>query len=167
MSTIFANIIEVRHESFGKLHDIWLASVKATHTFLTDADIVHISPLVLQGLESGKTFGIVDTSHHLRGFINIVASKIEMLFIHPDYFARGYGRKLVRYAEENHAATFVDVNEQNEQAVQFYLHLGFGPVGRSALDSSGAPFPILHLEKHTAGTLQVPRNKKYCSTECL
>lgn len=40
----------------------------------------------------------------------------------------------------------VDVNEQNNEAVGFYLHLGFHQTGRSELDSMGKPFPLLNLE---------------------
>jgi hypothetical protein len=39
----------------------------------------------------------------------------------------------------------VDVNEQNEQALGFYLRMGFEVEGRSELDSTGKPFPLLHM----------------------
>jgi putative acetyltransferase len=39
----------------------------------------------------------------------------------------------------------VDVNEQNEQALGFYRHLGFEVVGRSPLDGQGKPYPLLHM----------------------
>jgi putative acetyltransferase len=39
----------------------------------------------------------------------------------------------------------VDVNEQNEQAVGFYRHLGFEVEGRSSVDGLGLPFPLLHM----------------------
>jgi putative acetyltransferase len=39
----------------------------------------------------------------------------------------------------------VDVNEQNPAAVGFYQHFGFKVVGRSPLDGTGKPFPILHM----------------------
>lgn len=147
MNTKFYNIVEADLNLFGKLHEIWFASVKATHSFLTDTDMQHISPLVLQGLASGKTFIITDNKKHICGFMNIDHTKIEMLFIHPEYFGRGYGKALVQFAEVKHGVQYVDVNEQNEQALQFYLHLGFRVLRRSALDSSGAPFPLLHLAK--------------------
>ena len=72
--------------------------------------------------------------------------KIEMLFLHPSCMGKGIGRKLVALALKEHRACFVDVNEQNPQAVGFYLHLGFWVAGRSSLDASGKPFPILHLQ---------------------
>lgn len=42
-------------------------------------------------------------------------------------------------------ALSVDVNEQNPQAVGFYLHYGFVQTGRSPLDGEGRPFPLLHM----------------------
>lgn len=39
----------------------------------------------------------------------------------------------------------VDVNEQNAQAVGFYMHMGFSIVGRSETDPDGKPYSILHL----------------------
>jgi hypothetical protein len=42
-------------------------------------------------------------------------------------------------------ATTLDVNEQNPQAVGFYLHQGFRITGRSPLDGLGKPYPLLHL----------------------
>jgi len=41
----------------------------------------------------------------------------------------------------------VDVNEQNPDAIKFYLAAGFTIVGRSPLDSGGRPFPLLHLRE--------------------
>ena len=69
-----------------------------------------------------------------------------MLFIHPEYRGRKIGKLLLDYSLENLAVTKVDVNEQNEQAVGFYTHCGFEVIGRSELDATGKPYPILHME---------------------
>lgn len=39
------------------------------------------------------------------------------------------------------------MNEQNPQALGFYRRMGYKIVGRDALDATGKPFPILHLEQ--------------------
>lgn len=137
--------------SWSQLHTLWYASVKASHDFLTDADISAISPLVLEGLRNTQLYAAIAPDGNICGFIGISGQKIEMLFIHPRYFGQGYGTMLVRHAEEFHGTDSVDVNEQNGKALQFYLHLGFAVSGRSACDSSGAAFPLLHLHKNTAG----------------
>lgn len=69
-----------------------------------------------------------------------------MLFMHPDYRGKGIGKVLLTYAVEALGLRKVDVNEQNEGAVGFYRHYGFEVVGRSELDGTGKPYPILHME---------------------
>lgn len=68
-----------------------------------------------------------------------------MLFIDPDYRGKGLGKALLSYGVEHCQATAVDVNEQNPQAVNFYLKFGFKVIGRSELDGMGKPYPLLHL----------------------
>jgi putative acetyltransferase len=41
------------------------------------------------------------------------------------------------------------VNEQNPAACGFYEHLGFVVVGRSEVDGTGRPFPLLHMRRPT------------------
>ena len=66
--------------------------------------------------------------------------------IGKQYQGKGYGKRLMEYARDKKHMDKVDVNEQNEKALQFYLHLGFQIIGRDETDSMGKPFPILHLQ---------------------
>lgn len=91
-------------------------------------------------------FGIRHASGALAGFIGVAERKIEMLFVHPDDFGKGIGQTLCRFAVEQLRAWEVDVNEDNPGALKFYMKMGFKVIGRSPLDPSGKPFPILHLK---------------------
>lgn len=42
---------------------------------------------------------------------------------------------------------YVDVNEQNPDAVKFYERMGFRTFHRDASDDQGNPFPILRMKK--------------------
>lgn len=57
------------------------------------------------------------------------------------------GKAFVDFAVNDCHIDKVDVNEQNPQALHFYLHMGYRITGRDALDSTGRPFPILHLSR--------------------
>ena len=59
---------------------------------------------------------------------------------------RGVGAALPDYAVKDLGARRLDVDEQNAQAVGFYLHYGFEGVGRSETGGMGDPFPLLHLQ---------------------
>ena len=128
---------------------VWEASVRATHHFLSEADILFFKPLVREALRD--LLGLVctrDQAGTVVGFVWVTDGEIAALFVHPAWRGRGVGCYLVTYAVEGYGATMVDVNEQNTQAVGFYRRMGFRVVGRSAVDSLGKPFPLLHMRVH-------------------
>jgi putative acetyltransferase len=87
------------------------------------------------------------------GFLGYTSDTIEGLFIDPDHTGKGGGKLLVSHAQAMAKGVLaVDVNEQNEAALRFYEGQGFVVVGRSATDSGGRPFPLLHMKRTNAGT---------------
>jgi putative acetyltransferase len=136
----------VTEADYPEIVTIWETSVLATHHFLTEADIQFYKPLVNDYLKAIELVCIRDESRKPVGFLGVAENKIEMLFIHPDWRGKGVGKQLLFHAIGQLNAIKVDVNEDNEQAVNFYKHLGFTVTSRSPLDPSGKPFPILHME---------------------
>ncbi|WDD98832.1 GNAT family N-acetyltransferase [Thalassomonas actiniarum] len=133
-------------EDHQELVDLWEASVRASHDFLSEADIEFLKPLILNDYLDAVTLRCIkDNSHTILGFLGIAGGNIEMLFVLPANRGQGVGKALTRYAIEELAATKVDVNEQNPQALAFYQKQGFKITGRSPLDGQGKPFPLLHL----------------------
>ena len=130
-----------------RLLEVWEASVRATHTFLGAADLQKLRPLVEAALPRFPVIHCLrDPSGEAFAFLVVQGAKIEMLFIHAGHRGQGAGRRLLNFAITELGARFVDVNEQNHQALGFYRHLGFRRFSRSELDPYGDPFPILHLE---------------------
>ena len=81
------------------------------------------------------------------GFMGVQERKIEMLFLHPDYFRKGLGKVLVERAFSELNVEYVDVNEQNPNAMKFYERMGFKAFNRTECDSEGNPFPILEMKR--------------------
>ena len=52
----------------------------------------------------------------------------------------------MEYAVKTLNVNYVDVNEQNPQALGFYEHVGFEVFKKSEFDEQGNPFPILHMK---------------------
>lgn len=143
---IMSKIIKAIHNDFPEIVEVWEASVRATHDFLLDDHIRFFKPLIPGYLSSVQLYCVKNEENRIQGFLGVAEENIEMLFLHPDARGQGIGKKLVTFAIQNLKATKVDVNEQNEQAVGFYHHVGFKTVSRSAKDGLGKPFPILHME---------------------
>ncbi|MBM7061427.1 GNAT family N-acetyltransferase [Pseudomonas sp. UL073] len=129
-----------------RLLEVWEAAVRATHHFLSEADIRFYAPQVRAAFDSPIRLACVRAEDgQVAGFVGCLDGRIEMLFVDPAQHGRGFGRRLLEHAVAQHDARALDVNEQNPDALAFYRHLGFEVVGRSALDGSGKPFPLLHL----------------------
>ncbi|WP_018754362.1 acetyltransferase [Paenibacillus terrigena] len=127
---------------------VWEASVRATHHFLAEEDIVSLIPLVQSGVPQVEhVICIEDQQQEIQAFMGIHGDKIEMLFVDPELRGKGIGKKLITYALDDMNVNYVDVNEQNPQAVGFYEHVGFEVYERSELDDQGNPFPILRMKK--------------------
>ncbi len=128
------------------LVDLWERSVRATHDFLSEADIVELYPQVRDlYLPAVEVWVLVDDDGVAQGFIGLNQAHVEMLFVEPGLRGRGIGRRLLDHARATWPRLSVDVNEQNPQACGFYRHYGFRQTGRSAIDSAGRPFPLLHM----------------------
>ena len=136
-----------RLADFEELTNVWEASVRATHDFLPDSYIQLLRGLVKnQYLDAVMLICCKDpTSKRITGFAGVAAGKVEMLFIHPDYRGQGIGKCLLLFAINELNAERLDVNEQNPQAIGFYLKQGFEAVGRCEKDGMGQPYPLLHL----------------------
>lgn len=129
-----------------ELLSVWETSVKSTHHFLMDADVLAIKPQVQQALALiDDLMYVVDKDEGITGFMAVEDSKIEMLFIHPMHRGCGIGKKLIDHAVNILSVSLVDVNEQNIQGVEFYKHMKFRVISRSSQDKNGNPFPILHM----------------------
>lgn len=128
------------------LLELWLRSVRATHHFLQPSDIDALLPQLRDVyLPAVELWVAVDEQDCPLGFIGLNEHHVEMLFIEPDLRGSGIGRALLDHARSSRAGLSVDVNEQNPEAVGFYLHYGFVQTGRSPLDGEGRPFPLLHM----------------------
>ncbi len=131
---------------FPEIIDVWEASVRATHDFLSEADIQDLKPLILNEYLKAVELYCIREDGKILGFLGLSPDKIEMLFIRPDVRGKGVGKQLILFANREKGIRKVDVNEQNPQAVGFYKHMGFEVVSRSPLDPHGKPFPILSME---------------------
>jgi putative acetyltransferase len=146
-------VAAVGPEDYARVVEVWEASVRATHAFVTEEDIAVIRPLVRDGLaDVPHLLCVRDRAGQVAGFIGVGGGKVEMLFVDPAWRGQGIGRRLLAYAVTTLGASELDVNEQNPRALGFYLRMGFEVVGRSPVDSIGKPYPLLHMRVRPRAT---------------
>ncbi|ATL43376.1 GNAT family N-acetyltransferase [Elizabethkingia sp. HX WHF] len=137
-------IREANSEDYADVIRVWEASVRATHHFLDPEDITFYKSIIPEALPQVKLF-IYEIEGQVAGFMGVSGNTLDMLFIDPAYRRKGIGSKLFQYAQSEFQISKVDVNEQNQQAVDFYLKTGFVQTGRRATDDFGKAYPILEM----------------------
>jgi putative acetyltransferase len=151
-----SNVQTPSFSDYSELVRVWEASVRATHDFLPDSYICLLRELLLdQYLDAVMLICCKDARQRIIGFAGVAAGRVEMLFIEPGSRGQGVGKRLLQYAINELNAYQLDVNEQNPQALGFYLRQGFEIVGRSETDGMGQPYPLLHLRLIQAKAAQL------------
>src|SRR6187200_2543855 len=112
-----------RPDEHPALVALWERSVRATHRFLTNDDILTLRPFVAQELARPSVdWWVLDAgADRPIGFLGFANDSIEALFIDPDHIGAGAGKLLLAHAQSlaDGRSLTVEANEQNEAAVSF------------------------------------------------
>lgn len=141
------NIRMSRPSEASDIIQIWKTSVDATHDFLTAHDRQAIEKEVVGFFSETPVWVATNQEDQPLGFMFLHDGHLEALFVDASARGLGVGKALISYALALHPDLSVDVNEQNQQAVGFYQHMGFEVSGRSERDNQGRAYPLLHLSK--------------------
>ena len=132
------------------LLSVWESSVRATHHFLSDPEIMEIREYVPVAIAGSEHLVITeDDDGNAVAFMGIQDRSLEMLFVRADERGKGIGRQLMEKAINEYSVDSLAVNEQNPQARGFYEHMGFRVIRRTDLDEQGNPYPILYMKLQT------------------
>ena len=143
-------IIEAKDRTpqlIDELLGVWENSVRTTHKFLSNKEILEIRKYVSQALSSISHL-IIDTDENKNpiAFMGIEDNTLEMLFITSECRGKGIGKKMLLYGIKNYDVNNVAVNEDNLQAKGFYEYMGFKVYQRNELDGQGKPYPVLYMK---------------------
>ena len=131
-----------------QLTTIWEDSVRATHLFLSEAEIQKIKAYVPHALTGVSHLLVAERAPGQPvAFMGIEGPRLEMLFLSPEERGAGLGRQLLEYGIRHYHLQELTVNEQNPQAVGFYQHMGFETYRRTDCDEQGGPYPLLYMKR--------------------
>ncbi len=134
-------------QEFPALVCIWRSAIDATHDFLSAEDRDQIERALPSDYLPAVRLTVGEMAGQPVGFAGTAGDRLEMLFVDDAFRGRGVGAALLDYVSRDLGVAELDVNEQNPQAVAFYSRRGFRVTGRSELDGSGRPYPLLHMRK--------------------
>lgn len=134
-------------ELIQQLFSLWQKSVKETHLFLSDSELLKIAEYIPQALNTVSHLIVAFNENKLpSAFMGIEGQKLEMLFVSPEKMGKGLGKKLILHGIEHYSLNEVGVNEQNPRAKGFYEHMGFRLHRRADTDEQGQAYPILYMK---------------------
>lgn len=143
------SILSYEPSMLPEMLKIWQDSVRASHFFLKDSDIVEIKQEVKAAFSSLQNILVAKLNNDFAGFIGVSEKSIEMLFVASKFFNLGLGKRLILEAVNafftEQDEILLDCNEQNERGLTFYQKLGFKERGKSQKDSKGRDFAIIHF----------------------
>ena len=91
------NIVEIESrtpELLARLLEVWEASVRATHLFLSPGGIEAVKVYGPQALREVPHLVTAEAAGFPVGFMGIDGRRLEMLFLSPEERGKGLGRKL-------------------------------------------------------------------------
>jgi hypothetical protein len=87
-----SEISPVRPEDYPRIVEVWEASVRATHYFVSEPDVQSFKPVVREGLPQSETLVCMrDANGEVIGFIAVREDEAESLSIHPAWRGKGIG----------------------------------------------------------------------------
>ncbi len=129
-----------------ELLDIWERSVRATHHFLAESDIVRIQAYVPKAIQTVEHLAATeDSDGKTLALIGAREGRLEMLFVGSSCRGRGIGSTLLDYALSHWDGSELTMNEQNPQAIAFCEHKDFAAYMRTDTDEEGKPFPLIYI----------------------
>lgn len=126
------NIYELKQRTniLSQLLEIWEDSVRATHHFLSDAEVNQIKKYVPQALTGVKHLIVAENEIGIPvAFMGTQDHRLEMLFISSKERGKGIGKQLF------------------PKAIGFYEHMGFTTYKRTDHDEEGNPYPLLYMKR--------------------
>lgn len=141
----FRELFDRTPEQIRELTEVWGRSVRATHGFLTEAEIRWIRGYVPHALAEVPYLVAAEEKGRYPVFLGASEGMLRMLFLAPEERGKGIGRQLLELGIRKYGVRELTVNEQNPNAVEFYTRMGFVPYKRTETDEEGGPSPFRYM----------------------
>lgn len=130
-----------------KLLNLWEQSVRATHLFLSEAEILRIREYVPQALAGVPHLILAENAAgEPAGFMGIDGNRLEMLFLAPESCGHGLGRAMLEFGIQTFAIREVTVNEQIPPPAGFSRRLEFA-MCKTHRTAGENPCPPLYMRR--------------------
>ena len=111
------------YKDHEEIIEVWEQSVKATFNFPNENYLQEIKSQLTSALENIKVYVYRTKYGRIKGFVGLRGHKVEMLFIHPEYFGQDVEMQLTNFCLYSLHIDELNVKERDESALEFYKNL--------------------------------------------
>ena len=126
-------------EDMRRIVDIWLDASLMAHDFIPES-YWREKVEVMKSLYLPRAVTFVyeeESTPGIQGFVSMLDSHIEALFVAPEHQGKGVGGKLMEYVKTLSPRWTVNVYSENSRAVNFYFSQGFIVTGEEYDENTG------------------------------
>ena len=130
------NILQAKPSDFEKVKEITHKTITQVYPHYYPAGTVlfflkhHSDESISSDISEGRVFLLYTDSREAAGTVTVKGSEICRLFVLPEYQGRGYGARLMGYAEALIAESSDEITADSSlPARTFYLKLGYKEAG--------------------------------------
>ncbi len=113
-------VLQITHDTISEIYTLYYAE-GVVHFFLEH----HSRENILSDIMNG-TVWLLEENNRMAGTVTINGNAVYRLFVLPEYQSRGYGSRLMDFAEDNIAQQFTHVHiDSSLAAKEMYLKRGY------------------------------------------
>ena len=114
----------LRQSDIDTVMNIWLSSNIQAHAFIPKEYWIKHFKQVKEMLPHSTVY-VYEGNGSVQGFIGLTEHRIEGIFVAESMRGKGIGTQLLNQAKQLFSSLTLQVYEQNQSALQFYLKEGF------------------------------------------
>ncbi len=104
--------------------DIWLKGNIKAHDFI-DENHWRDNFEMVKGMIPKADIYVYEDNGYIAGFVGVMDGYIAGIFVREDMQSKGIGKELIEECKKNYKILSLNVYENNQKAVKFYLREGF------------------------------------------
>lgn len=128
-------IRESRTEDINSIMKIWLTANRQAHSFVPETFWLEHYAEVEEAISEGVM--VYEEKGEVLGFLGLRENYISGLFVKEGRRSEGIGEKLLDYVKEQKERLELDVFQDNQQALKFYLREDFQIISKISDKATG------------------------------
>lgn len=129
-------IRDFNKQDIDRIMEVWLDTNISAHKFI-ESEYWKSNYDAVKAIMPSATIYVYEENTTIQGFIGLMDSYIAGIFVSQKFQSKGIGKALLDYAKDKKDALSLNVYQENDGAVRFYLREGFAIANEQMDENTG------------------------------